>query len=77
VEWVNALWEIRQKYGQAFMDRAMFYTFKAWEQPIKSGGDFDQFFAGRFLAGVWIISNTGERFAEVESILDAHHLMPH
>jgi membrane protein implicated in regulation of membrane protease activity len=66
--WMEALWEIRQKMGKDFTDRAMFYTYKAWD-PKPVPGNFEAKFWTRFLAGVWVIDNNGTSFKAVQEIL--------
>ena len=33
-KWCHALWDIRQRYGQEFADKLLFYTFQQW-QPAR------------------------------------------
>jgi hypothetical protein len=71
--WMEALWEIRQKMGKDFTDRAMFYTYKTWD-PKPIPGDFEAKFWTRFLAGVWVIDNNGTSIGTVGTILAKHHI---
>jgi hypothetical protein len=71
--WMEALWDIRQKKGQDFTDRAMYYTYKTWD-PKPVPGDFESKFWTRFLAGVWVIDNNGKSIEAVQSIVSQHHI---
>jgi hypothetical protein len=71
--WMEGLWDIRQKKGKDFTDRAMFYTYKTWD-PKAIPGDLESKFWTRFLAGVWVIDNNGSSIDAVQSILAQHHL---
>jgi hypothetical protein len=70
--WNNILWDIRGKKGRDFTDRAMFYTYKGWRQPLKAPDSFDDFFGNHFLQGVWIIDNRGKDLQEIGEIMRAH-----
>ncbi len=72
-KWMGALWDIRQKRGKEFADRAMYYTYKMWD-PKPVPGDFESKFWTRFLAGVWVIDNNGTSIEAVGSILAQHHI---
>ena len=72
-KWMEALWDIRQKKGRDFADRAMYYTYKTWD-PKPVPGDFESKFWTRFLSGVWVIDNNGASVEAVGSILAQHHI---
>ena len=68
---MEALWDIREKKGKDFTDRAMYYTYKTWD-PKPIPGNFESKFLTRFLAGVWVIDNNGTSIEAVQSILARH-----
>ena len=73
--WMQAVWEIRQRQGQAATDRYMYYAYRTWDvDPTKPSGAFEDVFLTRFLAGVWIKDNFGTSIASVEPILGKYKL---
>jgi hypothetical protein len=71
-KWDNALWEIRSRYGKDFADKALFYTFKTWDDPVTEAElrlSFDVFFSDRFRHGVYIEDNNLQNAANIAAIL--------
>jgi hypothetical protein len=56
-KWCNALWDVRQQYGQEFSDKLLFYAFQQWEQASTSESDFDAYFMRRFFQGMRVAAN--------------------
>lgn len=72
--WGDALWELRSKYGQNFVDRLLLYSFQSWRPPEPQQNDFDSFFWVRFLMGLHAIDNQGENRDAVLNIMKSHGL---
>ena len=68
-KWVNAMWDIRTEYGQAFADRLLFYVSERWKTPLQNDPEFDKFFIQRFLAGLDVIDNAGQNESKIREIL--------
>lgn len=68
-KWVNAMWNIRTEYGQAFADRLLFYVSEQWMTPSPNDEEFDKFFIQRFLAGLYVIDNAGHNESKIREIL--------
>jgi hypothetical protein len=75
-KWECALWEIHEKHGQAFTDRALFFALKQWDQPFDNieKEDFDHFFAIRLRNGVYVEDNFQQNAGNISSILKSHGL---
>jgi hypothetical protein len=75
----HTLWEIRQQYGQEFMDRAMLYTMKRWQWPKTlpdPSADFQKFFAGQFIVGMQVVDNRGAQAEHILAMLKQKELWP-
>lgn len=75
-KWVNAIWDIRDEYGQDFADRTLFYVSEVWRDRAEDEKDFDHFFVTRFLAGLSVIDNARQNEASVKAILAKRGLQP-
>jgi uncharacterized protein DUF4062 len=75
--WCQALWDIRQQYGQAFTDKLLFYEFQQWEQASPSESNFDAYFMYRFFKGLSVAANDVDQQAPaVMAILRKRGLDP-
>ena len=77
-DWVQALWDIRKKFGQDFTDRALFFTFKAFDDPREkdAGEEFNAYFFGMFLTGAEVVDYQFQKLTSIGEILRAHRLIP-
>jgi hypothetical protein len=73
--WIDALWEIRSKYGQDYADRLMFYTFSMWSTSVTKTENFDRFFFNKLLSGETVIDSDQEAFKRLQDILTAHGIV--
>ena len=73
-KWRAALWDIRERKGQDFADRALFYTFQTFDPKTRADQDFNGFFKGEFLRGVSVVDNHHENYDDVVAILKSHGL---
>jgi hypothetical protein len=73
--WLNALWEIRQKYGKDFADRAMFYSFKVLRDRAPSETTASLYFANVFRYGFHVVDNFFEKNTQLLGILRSHGLV--
>lgn len=72
-QWVDAMWEVRQKYGQEYADSLMCYTLKMWrDTPAKYVDSFDRFFRQRLTVGETVKDNSAERYSELNGIFRNH-----
>jgi len=76
--WVSALWDIRQLYGQEFTDTATALALKAFNDFGDAGDnlklDLNTYFRNSFLLGEGAVDNELTRLKEVNNILDRHGL---
>jgi len=72
-KWVDAMWDVRQKYGQEYADSLMCYTLKMWRDiPSKYLDNFDRFFRYRLAAGESVKDNSTDRYSELNKIFQDH-----
>jgi len=71
-KWRSALWEIRSRFGRAYTDKLLFYTFKMWETSVNKQENFDVFFFNKLLAGESAINNDMGRFTAISSVITNH-----
>lgn len=72
-QWVDALWEVRRKYGQEYTDSLMCYALKMWRDlPTKYADNFDRFFRYKLVAGESVKDNSADRYRELNEILQRH-----
>src|SRR5262249_21048818 len=60
-KWCQTLWDIRQRYGQEFTDKLLFYAFQKWEQARTSESNFDAYFMRRFFRGLRVAANDADK----------------
>lgn len=53
--WLDALWETRNKYGQDYTDSLLCYTMMTWGVPSKYADNFDRFFRYRLVGGESVV----------------------
>lgn len=71
-KWGETLWYLRHKYGQEFMDHALYFALVRWAPygTMKGEGtDFDSFFSWRLLAGVAVLDNNAYPFNDIHIYL--------
>jgi len=83
--WVNAIWDVRKRFGKEFADMAMLYTSKAFDdstaadanvkRSTSSKEDFDKYFARAFLFGESVSDNNMGNYNEVATILRKRGVM--
>ncbi len=73
-KWRAALWEIRSRYGRAYTDRLLCYTFKMWNTSVTKPANFDIFFWNKLLAGETAIDNDNDTYAGVAEIAKKHEI---
>ncbi len=69
--WEATLWSIREKYGQDFMDKSMFFAIKRW-MPYgfaRTDTDFDNYFAVRLEMGAVVFDNNGMPLNGIRDLL--------
>lgn len=72
-KWVDAMWDVRQKYGQEYADSVMCYTLKMWrDTPSKYADNFDRFFRYRLAVGETVKDNSADRYFELNGIFQDH-----
>jgi hypothetical protein len=72
-QWVDAMWEVREKYGQEYADSLMCYALKMWRDiPSKYLDSFDRFFRYRIAAGETAKDNSTDRYFELNAIFQRH-----
>jgi hypothetical protein len=78
--WVGALWDIRQQYGQQFTDATIALSLKAFNDFGDVGGnsklDLDTYFRSSFLAGESAVDNNYSNLQGVNDILKRHGFSP-
>jgi hypothetical protein len=76
--WEAVIWEIRDKHGKEFMDKAVFYAIKRW-QPYgfdRTDKDFNSYFSSRIAAGVAALDNNGYPLDEIRKLLKERGFSP-
>lgn len=73
--WTDALWEIREKYGQDYSDRLMFYTFSMWSTSVTKTENFDRFFFNKVLSGETVIDSDPEAFKKLQDVFSTHGIV--
>lgn len=74
-KWVDAMWDVRQKYGREYADSLMCYTLKMWRDiPSKYMDSFDRFFRYRLVAGETVKDNSADRYRELNGIFKQHEI---
>lgn len=64
--WDGALWELREKLGQDFMDHAMFYAVKMFDvKPYNGQEDLNRFFRYRLERGLGVMDNPGNTWRQI------------
>jgi len=72
-QWVDAMWDVRQKYGQEYADSLMCYALKMWRDlPTKYADNFDRFFRYKLVTGETVKDNSADRYREVNEVLQHH-----
>lgn len=71
--WTNALWDLRKKYGQDFVDRLMFYAYNNGYPP-GADASVEDFLWSRFMGGLDAIDDNREHFAGVMEIMKSRGL---
>jgi hypothetical protein len=75
-EWGRALWDMRKQNGAGFVDRALLYAYRRWNETTPRSEDFSAFFLPRFLRGVSVTLSSADDASPMNSILQTHGLMP-
>jgi hypothetical protein len=75
-KWCVALWDIRQRYGQDFTDKLLFYTFQQWQPARTTESNFDAYFMSRFFSGIFVAANDDEQESAISAILKKRGLDP-
>ncbi len=70
--WLDALWEIREQYGQEFGDKLMYYAFATRHNVFKQHKTFDSFFVERITNAISVLGNSSEDREKVITILKKH-----
>jgi hypothetical protein len=72
-QWVEALWEVRSKYGREYTDGVLFYALLLWGNiPSKYAGHFDLFFRDKLISGESVKDNPGTRHQALDEIFARH-----
>jgi hypothetical protein len=75
-KWCHALWDIRQRYGQEFTDKLLFYVFQQWQSP-PDDSNFDAYFMHRFFSGMYVaVDDYDKQVPQIRAILKARGLDP-
>lgn len=67
--WVNAFWDLRKRIGSDFVDQALYFALVKGPEPLSDDNDFDRYFRGRFLAGVFFEDNSQGHEALIKDVL--------
>jgi hypothetical protein len=72
-DWNNALWDLRNKYGQRFVDKLLYFSFEDWHPP---GPDqnVDEFLWSRFDAGLWAVEDNQDKRSDIFRAMKARDL---
>jgi len=67
---------MRQRYGQEFADKLLFYVFQRWQPATTSEkNNFNAYFMSRLFSGVFAVANDYDKYeVEISAILKARGL---
>lgn len=75
-KWVDALWEIRQKYGQNLVDTTLSFMFQNQMPRSSEDRTFDDYFGNRLRHAFYLAdSRHNENMPGILAILEKHRLM--
>ena len=78
INWVDVLWDIRNRYGRRFTDAATAFTLKAFSDFADEAGtqklDLDTYFRSSLLSGAFVVDDSASnRLEGINEILRKHH----